>query len=54
MRPIQHGSSGLQEQVFERGHHDLAVEVTQRPFCHIPLVGSGNKPANFKGNEGVF
>lgn len=54
MRPIQHGSSGFQEQVFERSHHDLAVEVTQHPFCHTPLVGSGNKPANFKGNEGVF
>lgn len=38
MKPIQHSSSGLQEQMCEHGHYDPALEVTQHAFCHTLLA----------------
>lgn len=35
MKLIQHGSSGLQEQV---GHYHPVLETTQHAFCHTVLV----------------
>ena len=36
---MQPGSSRPQEQVFDHGHYDPALEIIQHTLCHDLLVG---------------